>query len=625
MSDPTSNDAPAYLYAGRARVLPMLPSSLVAAIKGTYALPGLRNPRHSFDKDRIYFIETIDRREVIVRLDLRTGAREQFVPPFQFVSTLSPSSFHDKIALNGSLAGETNESIIIYEGKWNETCRFKPPTGTGFWFAAWVPGGKDLVIRSNARNRNRRDLHLVTSSGLWSALYEGAGANWIADITQDGRHYLIINRPARGIAQLLILDRESNRITKLTDSNNDSEVRFAQFSCDSRSVYVASNIESDRHYLGYISLVDCSRPIVPIPILTRAGADLTYIADLHDRSVFAFRWSEAERSTLETARVTGNGVETISSRHFTHIDEVSVCSRFNSILLSSSDAATGPEILATDVALNDVYRVRSTNSSVHSSDITFVEPEFISFFSHDGLPLSGWYYRTAASSGGGRLLISFHGGPEAQESRAYNPLYQCVLATGISIFAPNVRGSTGYGKRFANLDNGELRIDAIGDIRACAEMAIERGYASLGSIGIFGESYGGYMAMAGLAFFPGLFATGISIAGFANFLTFFERTEPWMAAVSKRKYGDPLRDREMLSGLSPYFHLANVRAPLFLIHGERDTNAPYSEAVEVFRVLAERNLDVGLLTFPNEGHWIQSPMNQEKIASYIVRWLLKFL
>ena len=108
------------------------------------------------------------------------------------------------------------------------------------------------------------------------------------------------------------------------------------------------------------------------------------------------------------------------------------------------------------------------------------------------------------------------------------------------MFAPNVRGSSGFGKRFVNLDNGALRVDGVRDIKATARRpGRQRGVADPQRLGIMGGSYGGYMVMAGVTEYPDLFAAGANLFGIVNFATFFEHTEPWMAAISTVEYGDP--------------------------------------------------------------------------------------
>jgi dipeptidyl aminopeptidase/acylaminoacyl peptidase len=254
-----------------------------------------------------------------------------------------------------------------------------------------------------------------------------------------------------------------------------------------------------------------------------------------------------------------------------------------------------------------------------------VSPELVRFPAHDGLELSGWLYRPAGAKGSGPVVISFHGGPEAQERPAFNPTYQALLAQGIGVFAPNVRGSSGFGKRFVNLDNGPLRVDAVRDIKACADFLVGRGIGDPKRLGIMGGSYGGYMTMAGITDYPDLFAAGANLFGIVNFETFFAHTEPWMAAISTKEYGDPVSQKDLLRKLSPLHRIDRVKAPLLVLHGANDTNVPLVEAQQVAAELKKRKVPVESVIFPDEGHGFRKIPNRVRSTVEIVRWFARYL
>jgi dipeptidyl aminopeptidase/acylaminoacyl peptidase len=254
-----------------------------------------------------------------------------------------------------------------------------------------------------------------------------------------------------------------------------------------------------------------------------------------------------------------------------------------------------------------------------------VRPELVCFRAHDGLELSGWLYRPRAAGGPGPMVLSFHGGPEAQERPAFRSDYQALLAQGIAVFAPNVRGSSGFGKRFANLDNGALRVNAVQDIRAGVDHLMGAGLVDPKRIGIMGGSYGGYMTMAGLTEFPELFAAGANLFGIVNFETFFAHSEPWMGAISKVEYGDPETEREMLRRLSPLHKLDRVRAATIVLHGANDTNVPVVEAEQTVESLKRRGLPVEYVLFPDEGHGFRKTHNRVRATVATVRWFIRHL
>ena len=143
-------------------------------------------------------------------------------------------------------------------------------------------------------------------------------------------------------------------------------------------------------------------------------------------------------------------------------------------------------------------------------------------------------------------MLSLHGGPEAQERPTFSPQHQALVAAGFTVFAPNIRGSSGFGRAFVHADDGHGRLDAFGDVLACADFLVDLGVADPDRIAVTGRSYGGYLSLATLAFSPGVFAAGVDICGMSDLHTFYRDTEPWIAAAAYSKYGHPEEDRGLL-------------------------------------------------------------------------------
>ena len=290
-----------------------------------------------------------------------------------------------------------------------------------------------------------------------------------------------------------------------------------------------------------------------------------------------------------------------------------------------SGAATPADVWVMDVATGSLRQVtRSPHAGVDLAKL--VRPELVAFRAHDGVALSGWLYKptNAGATAPFPAVLSFHGGPEGQERPGFNSQYQALVSRGIAVFAPNVRGSSGFGKKFVNLDNGALRVEGVKDIQDCVNAAVKAG-ADPKRIGIMGGSYGGYMVVAGLTEYPDLFAAGADLFGVVNFETFFEHTEPWMAAISTVEYGDPKTEAEMLRRLSPIHKVDRITAPTIVLHGANDTNVPVVEAEQVVDSLKKRGVPVEYVLFPDEGHgWRKTP-NRIKSAVEVTKWFEKYL
>jgi dipeptidyl aminopeptidase/acylaminoacyl peptidase len=270
-----------------------------------------------------------------------------------------------------------------------------------------------------------------------------------------------------------------------------------------------------------------------------------------------------------------------------------------------------------DRATGEVRAVSADPASANA-----VRPTLEVFPAHDGLTLTGWLFRPR-TPGPHPTVLWLHGGPEAQERPGHGPLFQSLVNCGIAVFAANVRGSSGFGRSFVDADNGARRYAAIEDVRTCADFLRNSGVAT--TLGCMGRSYGGYLTLAALTTFPDLFDVGIDVCGMSNFSTFYDHTEPWIAAAAVSKYGDPVHDAELLRDLSPMTRIDRLRAPLLVVHGENDSNVPVIEAEQVVEALAERGVEHRYLLFPGEGHELLHRSSRAEYLREVIAWLSRHL
>jgi dipeptidyl aminopeptidase/acylaminoacyl peptidase len=264
---------------------------------------------------------------------------------------------------------------------------------------------------------------------------------------------------------------------------------------------------------------------------------------------------------------------------------------------------------------------------------TLVEPERVRYTSFDGLEIPAYYYRPAttarASAAGSPVIVFVHGGPESQfrplHAAPWMPPLQYYLSRGFAVFAPNVRGSSGYGKASMALDNIELRPNSVADLAAAVDWLTREGGADPARIGVVGRSYGGFMVLAAATSYPNLWAAAVDIVGIANFLSFFAHTGVWRRHLRAPEYGDPTRDAEFLRDLSPLFKAGRIEAPLLVLHGANDPRVPMGEAEQIVAAVRARGRPAELLLFPDEGHFMLRQSTQLTAYPAIGDWFERYM
>jgi dipeptidyl aminopeptidase/acylaminoacyl peptidase len=296
--------------------------------------------------------------------------------------------------------------------------------------------------------------------------------------------------------------------------------------------------------------------------------------------------------------------------------------------IASADGSVVHYTLSAARRAGDVYRHdlrsgvthRLTHSPTELAPEALVAPELgeVESFDRERIPL--FIFRPGSPESRPPVVVHVHGGPEAQAMRLFDPEIQALLVAGYAVVAPNVRGSTGYGRRYASLDDTTKRLDSVRDL-ASVHAALESLGFDAGRAVLWGGSYGGYMTLAGLAFQPELWAAGVDIVGVSNLVTFLENTSDYRRAHREHEYGALAHDRDFLTEASPLTHVDAIRAPLFVIHGRNDPRVPLGEAEQLVANLERRGVRHELRVYDDEGHGLARLANQLDAYPRAIRFL----
>ncbi len=247
----------------------------------------------------------------------------------------------------------------------------------------------------------------------------------------------------------------------------------------------------------------------------------------------------------------------------------------------------------------------------------------IHYPSFDGRSIPAFLY---APSGPGPhpVLISIHGGPEAQSQPSYSAITEFFIRElGLAVLTPNVRGSAGYGKAYLALDNHRLREDSVRDIGSLLDWIATQATLDAKRVVVSGGSYGGYMSLAAMTHYNDRLAGGIDVVGISSFVSFLNNTQDYRRDLRRIEYGDE-RDPQMrafLESISPLTHAAKISKPMLIVQGLNDPRVPVSESEQMVAAIRNNGGAVWYLLARDEGHGFRKKANRDYYSNAVVLFL----
>ena len=263
------------------------------------------------------------------------------------------------------------------------------------------------------------------------------------------------------------------------------------------------------------------------------------------------------------------------------------------------------------------------------SEYELAPMEPVSFQARDGLTIHG--YLTFPPGVGRKdlpMVLNVHGGPWARDVWGFDPAAQWLANRGYLCLQVNFRGSTGYGKAFVNAGDREWGNAMQNDLTDAVEFAIGQGWADRERVAIYGGSYGGYAALAGVTFTPDLYRCAVDIVGPSNLKTLIETIPPYwqpQIALFHQRVGNPETDAEFLWSRSPLSRAASIKTPLLIAQGANDPRVKQAESEQIVAVLRDAGIDYEYMLFPDEGHGFAKPENRIKFYTAAERFLARYL
>jgi dipeptidyl aminopeptidase/acylaminoacyl peptidase len=464
--------------------------------------------------------------------------------------------------------------------------------------------GQFTLVKSNARDESTFDIVAIDlASGEIDPWLESAGTAFPVALTDDGTRALIVRTNANLDADLLLVDHQTGTVRNLTDHEGEAWLLGAAFAPDERHAWFLTNEGTEFVRLERIDLESGKRELI--------------VDDLWD--IEAFRLSPDGRFVAVSVNENGwSRVAIHPANGGTALALIGLPRGTVDRFAWSSDSTTLAFGFSTAEDPSAIVLARTDGSFelVAGEDPArrpeVAQPELIHFPTFDGREIPAFLF-LPEGPGPFPVVVEIHGGPESQRRLQYSsavPTNQFIQSLGIAVLALNVRGSIGYGKAYSHLDDKELRLDAVKDAAAAVSWLRTRDDILPDKIAVMGQSYGGFMTLASIAFHPDLWAAAVDVVGIANFVSFLERTGPWRRTHRSEEYGFLEKDRELLERISPLHKVDAIEAPLFVIHGRNDPRVPLFEAEQIVAALESRGQEVHLQVFDNEGHGLSKRANR---------------
>lgn len=401
----------------------------------------------------------------------------------------------------------------------------------------------------------------------------------------------------------------------LTPDLEKVHVVFDAVFTDNRTIYFVTDYESDYAYLAQLDL---------------NTKEFSKVIDVEGESIETLHWDKANQTLY---LVTTKGVTDKLYRYDLATELLSELTmpvdvlaqihiaKSGNLYILGTKATQPPNIFTSTDASNWTQLTNNRVLGVNQDDM--VEPKVVSYKSFDGMDIEALLFKAKPEYDNGYTIFWPHGGPQAAERKSFRSMFQSFLNQGYTIFAPNFRGSTGYGSEFVTLVEQDWghgpRLDCVAGI----EWLFENNITDREKLFLVGGSYGGYMALLLHGRHPEYFKAVVDIFGPSDLFTFVNSVPPHWKPIMERWLGNPERDKERFEKDSPVTYLDGMTKPMLVIQGAKDPRVVKEESDQIVAKLKEKGRDVEYLVLEDEGHGFSKKENEIKVYQLMLDFMAK--
>lgn len=525
-----------------------------------------------------------------------TAFADRRVTAFEF----SPDGL--SLALLADHHGDEMHQVFVMDaaGGWPRQLTDAPEAQ--FELAGWTPDSRKILASANDREPSEVDSLLIDpQTGAIERLMTG-GQNYAAGVSPDGRWLAAYELISNTSQRLKVCELRTGEVSVLLGQGEEPIKAWpAAWSADSDGIYTITDSGDDFAGLAFVPVG--GGPLRYVITGSEAEGDVEFAALSHDRKVLVAIVTVGGASRLRLWRLAGGGETPLPAPDLPLgvVWDAHLSPGGERLLVALTTPSSSTNLWLVETATGAMRTVEQAMlGGVPESDM--IQPTLVSYPSFDR-DIPAWLYRPQGE-GPFPVLLSIHGGPEGQEqpTYAYAGLYQYLLARGIGILAPNIRGSSGYGKTYQRLIYRDWGGDELKDIEAAALYLRQLQWVDASRLGVFGASFGGFATLSALTRLSQHWAVGVDWVGPANLVTFVASVPPHWRPMMADWVGDAVDDEAMLIERSPITYADDLRAPLLIIQGANDPRVVKAESDQFVARLKERGVEVEYVVDDEAGH-----------------------
>ena len=489
-------------------------------------------------------------------------------------------------------------------------------------FVGWSPDGKFFFVVTNERDPRYFDLYRYAADGYGrELLFTNDKGYQVEAVSPDGEWVGVSRIFDNATTYAYLYNVATKQLTPMTPETLGVINVPRAFARDGSAVYYTTDRGAEFQYLVRQDLKTGAQKTVLKLNWDVEGAHITrdgryLVASVDEDARSTIRLFDAHTLKPLPTPDTGPG----------SVEGFAIADNSAQAAFIEADGDTPGDLYEMDLANGHKTRLlKSLADDVNPADL--VRGEVVRFKSYDGVVVPGILYRPhQAGDVGGKYaaMISVHGGPGDESSIEYKPLVQYLVNNGYVVYEINNRGSRGSGRTFNHLDDHKHGDADLDDVVAAKGMLAERADVDDRKIAIQGQSYGGYMALAGVTFRPDAFAAGIDMYGISDWTRLLPNTPPWwddLRRLLATEMGDWRTEGDYLRSISPSYHAERIKKPLLVLQGANDPRVKPVEARDIVAKVRANGVPVEYVEFPDEGHGFRKKANQVTAYETIKKFL----